>query len=264
MKIPFAKPSISEAEIKSVVEVMKSGWLTTGKKVSQFEKNFSEYIGDNINAIAINSATAGLHLSLAALQVKYGDEIITTTNTFTATAEVVTYAGAKPVFVDIDKSTLNIDIEKIEEKITNKTKGIIIVHFGGLSVEMDKVSKIAKKHNLFIIEDSAHALPTTFNQKHVGLCYSDACVFSFYANKTIMTGEGGMVVTHNKELANKIKNLSLHGINKNVYDRYTNNKVAWEYDVIAAGYKYNMTDIAAAIGIEQLKKCNEFHLKRKK
>jgi len=263
--ISFAKPDIGNEEIEEVVNTMKSGWLTTGPKVKQFESNFSDFLGNNkLNALAVNSATSGLHLSLEAIGIKPGDEVITTTHTFAATAEVIIYMGATPIFVDVDPDTLCINPSLIESKITKKTKAIIPVHFAGLSSEMNQILKIAKKYNLKVIEDAAHALPTTYNQKLIGTLKSDLTVFSFYANKTMTTGEGGMIITRNSEYAKRIRTMRLHGINRDVFDRFTSRKANWEYDIIGPGYKYNMTDVAAAIGIHQLKKLNMLQAKRER
>src|SRR4030066_2296538 len=193
--LPFALPDTGEEEITEVANSIRSGWLTTGPKTKQFEKDFANYIGNDAEAISVNSATAGLHLSLEAIGISYGDEVITTPYTFTASAEIIRYLGADPVFVDIDPSTFNIDPDKIESAITKKTKAIIPVHFAGMPCEMDKIINIAKKYNLKIVEDAAHSLPTFYQEKIIGSLDTDATVFSFYATKTITTGEGGMIVT---------------------------------------------------------------------
>lgn len=260
--LPFALPDIGEEEINEVVDSLKSGWLTTGAKTKKFEQDFSEFIGNKCDAIAVNSATSGLHLALEAIGIGPGDEVITTTYTFTATAEVVRYLGANPVFVDIDPETFNIDPNKIEEAITPNTKAIIPVHFAGLSCDMDVILQIAKKHNLKVIEDAAHALPTTYKGKIIGDLKSDATVYSFYATKTIATGEGGMIVTTNPQIAKRCRVMRLHGISRDAFDRYTSNKPSWHYEVVAPGFKYNMTDVAASLGIHQLKKARKFQKKR--
>jgi dTDP-4-amino-4,6-dideoxygalactose transaminase len=210
----------------------------------------------------VNSATAGLHLALEAVGIGDDDEVITTPYTFTATAEVIRYLGAHPIFVDIDPVTFNIDPAKIEKAISRRTKAIIPVHFSGVSCEMDKIIEIAKKNDLKIIEDAAHALPATNNGKLIGSLDTDMTVFSFYATKTITTGEGGMIVTKNRELASRCRVMRLHGISRDVFDRYNSKIPSWHYDVIAPGYKYNLTDIAAAIGIHQLKKAWRFQERR--
>jgi len=261
--LPFALPDIGEEEILEVIDSLRSGWITTGPKANQFEQDFAALIGKDIETIAVNSATAGLHLTLEAAGIDVGDEVITTPYTFTATAEVIRYLGAHPVFVDIDPNSFNIDPMKIEKAITSKTKAIIPVHFAGLACKMDKIIKIARKHNLKVIEDAAHALPTTSSRKIIGSLDTDATIFSFYATKTITTGEGGMIVTRDPKLAERCRVMRLHGISRDVFDRYSSKKPNWHYDVIAPGYKYNLTDIAAAIGIHQLKKVASFHARRK-
>ncbi|OAO77003.1 Bacillosamine/Legionaminic acid biosynthesis aminotransferase [Anoxybacillus flavithermus] len=260
--LPFALPDIGEEEINEVVDSLRSGWLTTGPKTKQFEQNFAEFLGGNIEAIAVNSATAGLHLALEAIGVGPGDEVITTPYTFTATAEVIRYLGAHPVFVDINPNTFNIDPNKIEEKITSKTKAIIPVHFAGLSCEMDEILTIARAHGLKVVEDAAHALPTTYKGRLIGTLESDVTVYSFYATKTLATGEGGMIVTRNPEIANRCRVMRLHGISRDAFDRYTSNKPSWHYEVIAPGFKYNLTDVASSLGIHQLRKAYQFQKKR--
>ncbi len=241
---------------------MRSGWITTGPKTKKFELDFSEFVGDEVDAIAVNSATAGLHLALEALGVGPGDEVITTTYTFTATAEVIRYLGADPVFVDVDDDTLNIDVSQIEQAITSKTKVIIPVHFAGLACDMDEILSIAKRYGLKVVEDAAHALPATYAGKKIGSLDSDATVYSFYATKTITTGEGGMVVTRHKSISDRIKVMRLHGISRDAFDRYQSQKPSWHYEVVAPGYKYNLTDLASSIGIHQLKKADNFRNRR--
>jgi dTDP-4-amino-4,6-dideoxygalactose transaminase len=210
----------------------------------------------------VNSATAGLHLALEALGIGPGDEVITTTHTFTATAEVVRYLGADVVLVDIDPATLCIDPQAVEAAITPRTKAILPVHYAGLSADMPALLAIAKKHGLRVVEDAAHALPTTCGGKLIGTLDSDVTVFSFYANKTITTGEGGMVVTRNPELANRMKVMRLHGMSRDAFDRFTAKVPSWYYEIVAPGFKYNLTDIAAALGLQQLKRANAFQQKR--
>jgi len=260
--IPFALPDIDEEEISAVVEILKSGWVTTGPKSKLFEENFRDFIGLDGYAVAVNSATAGLHLALESIGIGPGDEVITTTLTFTATAEVVRYLGADVKLVDVDPHTLNIDPAAIRNAITSKTKAIIPVHYAGLSCDMDEVFAVAREFNLKVVEDAAHALPSKFGGKKIGNLESDATVFSFYANKTMTTGEGGMVVTKSKDIANRIRMMRLHGIDRDAFDRFRSEKPAWYYEVVAPGYKYNMTDIAAAMGIEQLKKLPKMHERR--
>ncbi|MGV1098830.1 DegT/DnrJ/EryC1/StrS family aminotransferase [Thiovibrio sp. JS02] len=262
--LPFALPEIGEEEIAEVVDSLRSGWVTTGPKTRRFETEFADWLGGGGEAVAVNSATAGLHLALEAVGVGPGDEVITTPYTFTATAEVVRYLDAHPVFVDVDPRTLNIDVLKIEAAITDKTRAIVPVHFAGLPCAMDEILQIAQRHNLRVIEDAAHALPARANGGLVGSLASDATVFSFYATKTITTGEGGMVVTRNPEIASRCRVMRLHGISRDAFDRYVSSRPAWQYEVIAPGFKYNMTDIAAAMGIHQLKKAWDFQKRRQK
>ncbi len=252
--LPFALPEIGEEEIDEVVDSLKTGWLTTGPKTKRFEKDFAEFMGAGVEALAVNSATSGLHLGLEALGISPGDEVITTPYTFTATAEVIRYLGAHPVFVDIDPVTFNIDPSKIEQAVTPRTKAILPVHFGGLACQMELILQIARNYSLKVVEDAAHAIPTTYKGKLIGTLESDATVYSFYATKTIATGEGGMIVTRNPELAKRCSVMRLHGISRDAFDRYTSTKPAWHYEVIAPGFKYNMNDLAASLGIHQLKK----------
>ena len=260
--IPFALPDIGEEEIAEVVDSLRSGWLTTGPKTKRFEQDFAEFIGNGVEAIAVNSATSGLHLALEALGIGSGDEVIAPVHTFTATAEVIRYLGAHPVFVDIDPATLNIDAAKIEAAITPRTKAIMPVHFGGLACKMETILAIAHKHGLKVVEDAAHAIPTTYQGKLIGSLGSDVTVYSFYATKTIATGEGGIVVTRNPEIAKRCRIMRLHGIDRDVFDRYSSTKPSWYYEVVAPGFKYNMTDLVASLGIHQLKKAWEMQQKR--
>lgn len=260
--LPFALPDIGEEEINEVLDSLRSGWLTTGPKTKRFEEDFAAFTGTGTEAIAVNSATAGLHLALEAIGIGPDDEVITTPYTFTATAEVVRYLGADPVFVDIDPGTFNIDPARIEAAITPRTKAIIPVHFAGLACDMDAILTIASKHGLKVVEDAAHALPTTCNGRLIGSLESDATVYSFYATKTITTGEGGMVVVRDPEVAKRCRIMRLHGISRDAFDRYTSTKPSWHYEVVAPGCKYNMTDIAASLGIHQLKKAWGFQKKR--
>ena len=253
--LPFHKPDIGDAEIRAVVETLHSGWLTTGPKVKTFEDDFARYVGAK-HAVAVNSGTAALHLALDAVDIKQGDEVIVPTMTFAATAEVVLYFKAKPVLVDCQPDTFNLDPTKLEAAITSKTKAIIPVHIAGQACDMDGVLSIARKHNLRVIEDAAHALPANYHGRAIGTIGDITC-FSFYATKTITTGEGGMATTDNPEWAERMRTMSLHGISHDAWKRYTK-EGSWYYEVISAGFKYNLTDIAAAIGIEQLKKCKEF------
>jgi dTDP-4-amino-4,6-dideoxygalactose transaminase len=253
--IPFHQPAIGDDEVRAVVETLKSGWLTTGHKVKTFEEDFVRYVGSKY-AVAVNSGTAALHLALDAIGIIEGDEVIVPTMTFTATAEVVLYFKAKPVLVDCQPDTLNLDPAQIEAAITPKTRAIIPVHIAGRPCDMDGILQIAKKHDLKIIEDAAHALPASYRGAAVGTIGHITC-FSFYATKTITTGEGGMATTDNPEWAERMRMMSLHGISHDAWKRYTK-EGSWYYEVVRPGFKYNLTDLAAAIGIEQLKKCGEF------
>ena len=259
--VPFHRPEITEDEIQSVVATLRSGWLTTGPKVKRFEEQFAGYLGCR-HAVAVNSGTAALHLALDAVGIKEGDEVIVPTMTFAATAEVVFYLKAKPVLVDCRPDTLNIDPEQIENAITSKTRAIIPVHFGGQPCEMDRILEIARQYKVKVIEDAAHALPASYRDKKVG-AIGDITCFSFYATKTITTGEGGMATTENSEWAERMRMMSLHGISHDAWKRYTK-EGSWYYEILNPGFKYNLTDIAAAIGIEQLKKCDEFRKAREK
>ncbi len=261
--LPFALPEIGEEEIQEVVDALRSGWVTTGPKTRRFEQDFAAFLGDeSLHCIAVNSATAGLHLALEAIGIQPGDEVITTTHTFTATAEVVRYLGADVKLVDIDPTTLNIDPAAIEAAITPRTRAIMPVHYAGLAVDMDAILDIARRHNLKVVEDAAHALPTTHAGQLVGTLGSDVTVFSFYANKTITTGEGGMLVTRDADIAARAKVMRLHGINRDAFDRFTAKVPSWYYEIVAPGFKYNLTDIAAALGLHQLKRARGFQEKR--
>jgi len=261
--LPFALPDIGDEEIAEVVDTLRSGWITTGPKAKRFEADFAEFLGDaSLNCIAVNSATSGLHLALEALGIGPGDEVITTTHTFTATAEVVRYLGADVRLVDIDPATLNIDPRLIEAAITPRTKAIVPVHYGGLAADMPAIFEIAQRRRLKVVEDAAHALPATCGGLLVGTLASDATVFSFYANKTITTGEGGMLVTRDAALAKRAKVMRLHGMSRDAFDRFTAQVPSWYYEIVAPGFKYNLTDIAAAIGLQQLKKAHSFAQRR--
>ncbi len=261
--LPFALPEIGEEEIAEVVDTLRSGWVTTGPKARRFEEDFAAFLGDvSLHAIAVNSATAGLHLALEALGIGPGDEVITTTHTFTATAEVVRYLGADVVLVDIDPATLNIDPQAVEAAITPRTKAIVPVHYAGLAADMPAILAIARRHGLKVVEDAAHALPTTCGGALIGTLASDACVFSFYANKTMTTGEGGMLVTRDAELAQRAKVMRLHGMSRDAFDRFTATVPSWAYEIVAPGFKYNLTDIAAAVGLHQLKRLPAFQRRR--
>lgn len=265
INVPFAKPYIGQEEIEEVIDVLKSGWLTTGSRCKQFEADFTAFLGGGIDAIAVNSCTAGLHLALEAIGIGEGDEVIVPVHTFTATAEVVRYLGAHPVFVDVEPETLCMDPVKFGRAITPKTKAVIPVHYAGRACDMDKILMLARRHNLKVIEDAAHALPARYNGKLVGTLESDATVFSFYANKTITTGEGGMIVTRNPDIAKRCRVMRTHGMNKEAFDRFTSTskKPAWHYEIVAPGFKYNMPDLAAAVGIHQLKRAYDMQESRR-
>lgn len=275
--IPFAKPCIGEEEIAAVVETMRSGWLTTGPKTREFEEAFAAAVGSR-HALAVNSATAGLHLALEAVGVHAGDAVFTPVWTFTASAEVARYLGAHPVFVDVDADTLNIDPALLQEAVARsrkadrwRAKAIMPVHFSGRACKMDAIIKIAIEEKLKVVEDAAHAFPTTVlsrstvdslpARRNIG-AVGDATVFSFYATKTLATGEGGMVTTDDDALAERVRVMRLHGISRDVWNRYTSDKPSWYYEIVAPGFKYNLTDIAASIGLEQLRKAQFFQTRR--
>jgi len=273
MEVPFAVPECGDEEIEEVVAVIKSGWLTTASRCAQFEKDFAEFVGAK-HALAVNSATSALHLGLESLGVGEGDKVLVPTLTFTATAEVVRYLGADPIFVDCDREMFCINRAHIENAVeaersklkgeSQRLKAIIPVHFGGHPCDMDGIMEMAQRHGVRVLEDAAHALPTYYRsqseKKMVGTI-GDVTCFSFYANKTMTTGEGGMLCTDNDEIAKRVKVMRLHGINRDVWDRFTTG-ASWEYDVVAPGFKYNLPDILAAIGIHQLRKIELFRDKR--
>ena len=261
--LPFALPDIDDAEIDAVVACLRSGWVTTGPMTRQFELDFKAYLNDDaLETIAVNSATAGLHLALESVGIGPGDEVIVPTLTFTATAEVVRYLGARPVFVDVEPERMTISVAAVEAAITPRTRAILPVHYAGLACDMEALLALARRHGLRVIEDAAHAFPTRRDGKLIGTLDSDMTVFSFYANKTMTTGEGGMVVTRDPVLAQRMRTMRLHGINRDAFDRYTSRTPAWYYEVVAAGFKYNLTDIASAIGIQQLRKIDRFAQRR--
>jgi dTDP-4-amino-4,6-dideoxygalactose transaminase len=253
IQVPFHRASVGEEEALAVCEVIRSGWLTMGPKTFEFEEKFAKYVGAE-HAIAVSTGTAAIHLSLEAAGIRAGDEVLLPTTTFTATAEAVTYLGARPVLVDIDPATMNIDPEDAERRITGKTKAIIPVHLGGQPCEMDEIRALARVHHLRVIEDAAHALPSEYKGKRVGQVSEFTC-FSFYATKTLTTGEGGMVTTDNPQAADRIRLMRLHGIERDAWKRYRADG-SWFYEVLEAGFKYNLTDFQSAIGLVQLAKCN--------
>jgi dTDP-4-amino-4,6-dideoxygalactose transaminase len=261
--LPFALPEIGEEEITEVVDCLRSGWITTGPKAKRFEEDFAAFVGGGVEAVACNSATAGLHLALEAMGVGPGDKVLTTPYTFTATAEVIRYLGADPVFADIDSDTFNIDPQAAVATADHVggIRAIMPVHFAGQSCDMDGIRAIAERLGCPVLEDAAHALPTTYKGTMIGQL-SAATVFSFYANKTITTAEGGMIVTRDSQIANRVRTMRLHGINRDAFDRFVSTTPKWFYEVVAPGFKYNMPDIAAALGIHQLRKAHQFRTRR--
>jgi len=265
--VPFSRPTLDAEEEEAVLAVLRSGWLTTGEVAARFESEFAQFVGAR-HALALNSATAGLHLCLEALGVGPGSAVLTTPFTFAATAEVIRYLGADPVFVDIDPGTLNIDAEKLQTTLEalsaagRRVSAIVPVHIGGLACDMEAIGHLSVRFGAPVVEDAAHAFPVRHGERHLGTL-GDAGVFSFYATKTITTGEGGMVVTDRDEVAARIRLMRLHGIDRDVWNRYTDPGAGWKYDIVAPGYKYNMTDIAAAIGRVQLAKAQRFLQRRK-
>lgn len=257
--VPFFRPAVGEEELDAVARVIRSGWLTSGPEAKAFEAEFASFVGNGVSAVAVSSCTAGLFLALEAAGITAGDEVLVPDLTFTATAAAVLHLGATPVFVDIDRSTLCIDVSAAEAAVTAKTKAIMPVHMAGRAVDLDRVHDLANRHALAVVEDAAHALPTTYNGMQIGGHGSDATVFSFYANKTLTTGEGGMIVSRDADLLDRCRVMSSHGIDRNVHDRFTTKSANWGYDVVAPGFKYNLSDLCASIGREQLKKARLLH-----
>jgi len=263
--IPFALPDVGDAEAEAVAATIRSGWVTSGPTMRAFEDDFVDFVGGAVEAVAVNSATAGLHLALEAIGVGPGDEVIVPTWTFTATAEVVRYLGATPVIVDVEPDTLNIDLDAVAGAVTSATRAVIPVHFAGLPVDLGALRAAVGAPDIRIIEDAAHALPASGPDGFVGTAAaSDAAVFSFYATKTITTGEGGMITTRDPDIAARCRVMRLHGIDRDAFDRYTSDKPSWAYDVVAPGYKYNMPDTAAAMGRVQLARSHQMRLRRQK
>ena len=262
--IPFSPPWIGKDEEDEVLDSLRSGWITTGPKVKEFERRVAEYVNVK-HAAAMYSCTDAMLLALKVLGVDKGDEIITTTFTFASTGHVICHHGAKPVFVDVDPETFNINPELIEEKITPKTKGIIPVHYGGQSCDMDPIMDIASKHNLFVMEDAAHAIGTKYKGRKIG-SIGDITCFSYYATKNLSTAEGGMAVTNNEEWSNRMRILSMYGISdaREIWHSRYSKAGAIHHDIVELGYKCNMTDICAGIGLHQLAKLDMFNLKREK
>ena len=257
--LPFALPDLDDLEFKEIEETLRSGWVTTGPKTKQFEAEFGAAVGAK-HAVAVNSCTAAMHLALEAIGLKRGDEVITTPYTFAATAEVIRYFDARPILVDVEPRTLNINPALIEGAITDRTKAVMPVHVAGLPVDLDAVHAVAARHGLPVIEDAAHAFPSRYKGRMIG-ALSEVTCFSFYATKTITTGEGGMICTDNDAWADRCRIMSLHGISRDAWKRYTA-EGSWYYEITAPGYKYNMTDVAAAMGLVQLRKAEAMFQRR--
>ncbi|MEN6433444.1 MAG: aminotransferase class I/II-fold pyridoxal phosphate-dependent enzyme [Smithella sp.] len=257
--LPFSRPSIGKSEINKVTACLKSGWITTGVLSKEFEDNFCKLSGSTL-AVSLNSATAGMHITLSALNIGPGDEIITPSMTFASTVNMIALSGAKPVFVDIDYGTLNINTNLIEEKITKRTRAIIPVHFAGAPADMDKINNLARKYNLTVIEDAAHAVGTYYKGIHAG-GFGHTAIFSFHPIKNITTGEGGMVTLNDAALEKKLRLLRFHGIERDAWKRYGKGGNP-SYDIAAPGYKYNMPDVLAALGLAQMERWQEFNQKR--
>jgi dTDP-4-amino-4,6-dideoxygalactose transaminase len=256
----FGAPQIEEPEIDEVVDSMRAAWLGTGPKVAQFEENFRSYKGAS-HAVAVNSCTAALHVSLVALGIGPGDEVITTPLTFCATVNAILHTGATPVLADVDPLTMNIDPAEVEQRLTPRTRALLLVHFTGRPCEMDDLTRIAQEHELFLVEDCAHAIETEFHEQKAGT-FGDVGCFSFYATKNVTTGEGGMVITEDRSLADRVKMLALHGMTKDAWKRFSD--VGYQhYQVVAAGFKYNMMDLQAAIGIHQLRRVEANWIRRR-
>jgi len=262
MAVPYFRLDIEQAEIDAVVDVLKSGWLTTGRECVAFEREFAEAIGGGVHAIAVNSNTSGMHLALEAAGIGPGDEVVVPDLTFTATAEVVRYLGAEVILVDVLPDTLCIDPHLVERAVTPRTKAIMPVHFGGLAADLEALQNIADRHGLAIVEDAAHSFPASGGGMPIGRHGNFASVFSFYANKTITTGEGGMIVTADEAVAQRCRVMRLHGIDRDAFRRFQGDSSAWAYDVVAPGFKYNLTDIAAALGRRQLARAEEMRKRR--
>lgn len=269
MQIPFSKIPLAGNELKLIEEVLESGWLTTSSKTYKFEHDFAAYIGAKY-ACAVNSCTAALHLAIDALGIKSGDKVFVPSMTFTASAEIIRYVGADPVFLDVEYGTGLITPSILQNAIQEHpdVKTIILVHYGGQAAELTNIEgngvmDICKQHKIKLIEDAAHAFPTRFHNQFIG-SFGDISCFSFYANKTITTGEGGMLLTNDENLYKRVKVMRLHGIDRDIWARFTDNKSSWEYDVIAPGFKYNMSDVNAAIGLAQLAKAEYFRSERQR
>ena len=258
--LPFHRALNEDEEISAVLDVLHSGWLTTGPRVREFEAKFARYTGA-AQAVAVSSCTAALHLALAAIGIGEGDEVIVPTMTFASSGNAILYFKARPILVDCGKETFHVDPEQIEKSITSHTRAILPVHYAGYPCDMDAILSIARSHKLKVVEDAAHALPCHYKDKMVGTLGDITC-FSFYATKTLTTGEGGMLTTENSEFAERMRRLSLHGISKDAWKRYTADG-SWRYDILETGYKYNMTDLLASMGIAQLAKCDAMCARRR-
>jgi len=258
-KIPFARPDIGDREIAAVTKVLRSGWLTTGPEAKAFERELAAYVGV-ARAVAVNSGTAALHLALEAIGVTTDDEVIVPTWTFTASAEVARYLGARPVFVDVHRGDLNIEAAAVERAITKRTKAIVGVDIGGQPCDWHRLRELARPRGIVLVDDAAHALPASLHGRRIGT-WADITAFSFYATKTLVTGEGGMLVTDNGKWADRAEVMALHGISRDAWKRYTA-EGTWRYEVIAPGFKYNLTDIAAALGRVQLSRVEEMAERR--
>lgn len=258
--LPIATAVFGKEEEREIIDTLRSGWITLGPKTKIFEEDLKKYVGSKYT-IALNSCSAALHLSMIAIGIKEGDEVITTPLTFAATVHAIIHCGGKPVFADIDRETFNIDPDKIEALITKKTKAIIPVHYGGHPVKLDKIKKIAKKYNLYVIEDAAHAIGAEYKGKKIGTL-SDLTCFSFHPVKNMTTGDGGAITTNNKKLAEKLSMLRVNGMDKESWRRNTSTG-NWDYDISILGLKYHMNDLAASLGIHQLKKLDKFWKIRK-
>lgn len=258
--LPFALPDTDNEEIEEIADAVRSGWVTTGAKTRQFEANFADTVGAK-HAIAVNSCTAAMHLALEAIGLERGDEVITTPYTFAATAEVIRYFDARPVLVDIDPLTFNIDPARVSAAMTERTRAIIPVHIAGLAADLDPIYEVACANDTVVIDDAAHAFPATYKGRMIGSESAFTC-FSFYATKTITTGEGGMICTNDDGWAERCRIMALHGISKDAWKRYTA-EGSWYYEIIAPGFKYNMTDIAAAMGVVQLRKAQVMWQRRR-
>lgn len=259
--LPFSPPLIGDGEKQELLDTLDSGWITKGPKTERFEQEFAAYCGVE-QAVGLNSCTAALHMTLMALEIGKGDEVIVPTMTFASTAHAVMYVGAKPVFADCDAS-FNLAVEDLESRISTRTRAIIPVHYGGQACRMDEILDIALRHDLRVIEDAAHAAGSEYGGRKIGSLESDAACFSFYATKNMTTGEGGMVTSHNAELIERIRRLSMYGISdaRRIWKRYAP-RGSWQYDIAELGYKYNMMDIQAALGIHQLRRLDEFIARR--